>query len=354
MSKILNKALFYKEWINVKWITILTIVVLLFYKADGVISLLNQNKMYMKYNGVIRTDKWINEGLYGGSSYYFVMVFVVIILAISLFVGEKTSETEGFIVSMPFTRKEIMLNKWLIGVLSLLISFIVTYIFLSLFYFVNINELNTTLNPYSDIVKWFFMDTFQYICIFTFIMLIQAVMGNSIVSGMVGGIILGVPTFISMVVQELVIIHYRDNQSISIILDKIYYWVNIYSYNVAKQKSFYPNPAENINQDYYQNFYYSNYKSKLLVLFLLTCLFLFLANLAYKKRNIEYNLRLIAFKNLEPVFIGGVAICSGILVIAIKGIGNQRLSEFGIYFVIFTIIGYFISKLLLKVLSSRK
>ncbi|MBU3184768.1 ABC transporter permease subunit [Clostridium estertheticum] len=354
MNRIINKALFYKEWINVKWITILTIVILLFYKAYGVMTLLNQNKMYMKYNGVIRTDKWFNEGLYGGSSYYFVMVFVVIILAIILFVGEKTSETEGFIVSMPFTRKEIMLNKWLVGVVSLLISFIVTYILLSLLYFVNINNLDKTLNPYSDIVKWVFMDTFQYICIFTFIMLMQAVMGNSIVAGMIGGIILVVPTLISMVVRELVMIYYRDSQSISIILDKICYWINIYSYNVAKQKSFYPNPAENINQDYYQNFYYSNYNLKLLVLLMLTCLFLFLAYVAYKKRNIEYNLRLIAFKNLEPVFIGGVAICSGILVIAIKGIGNQRLSVFGIYFVIFTIIGYFISKLLLKVLSSRK
>ncbi|MCB2352918.1 ABC-2 transporter permease [Clostridium estertheticum] len=354
MNKILNKGLFYKEWINVRWVTLLTIIVLLFYKVYGLISLLSRNKMYMEYNIGGRTDRWFNNGLYGESSYYFVMVFVVIILAIILFKGEKTSETEGFIASMPFTRKEIIINKWLVGVLSLLISFIVTYIFLSIFYVTNINDLNTTLNPYSDIVRWFFIDTFQYICIFTFIMLMQAVMGNIIVSGMVGGIILGVPIFISMVVQELVMRYYEYSQSINIILEKINGingWVNIYSYNVAKQKSFYPNPAENINQDYYQNFYYSNYKSKLLVLFLLTCLFLFLANLAYRKRNIEYNLRLIVFKNLEPVFIGGVAICSGLLAIAIKGIGNQRLREFGIYFVIFTIIGYFISKLLLKVLS---
>ncbi|MBU3176613.1 ABC transporter permease [Clostridium estertheticum] len=354
MNKIISKALFYKEWIYVRWVTILTIIILLFYKVYGVISLLNQNKIYMKYNSGIRTDRWFNNGLYGRSSYYFVMVFLVIILAIILFKGEKTSETQGFIASMPFTRKEIIFNKWLVGVVSLLISFIVTYIFLSVFYVTNINDLNTTLNPYSDIVKWFFMDTFQYICIFTFIMLVQAVMGNSIVSGMVGGIILGVPTFILMLVQGLVMRYYRYDELINIIFEKISGWINIYSYNVAKQKSFYPNQAENINQDYYQNFYYSNYKSKLLVLFLLTCLFLFLANLAYKKRNIEYNLRLIVFKNLEPVFIGGVAICSGILAIAIKGIGNQRLREFGIYFVIFTIIGYFISKLLLKVLSSKK
>ncbi|NNU76743.1 ABC-2 transporter permease [Clostridium estertheticum] len=351
MNKIINKALFYKEWINVRWVTLLTIITLLFYKVYGVISLLNRNKMYMEYNIGSRTDRWFNNGLYGMNSYYFVMVLVVIILTIILFKGEKTSETQGFIASMPFTRKEIIINKWLVGVLSLLISFIVTYIFLSIFYVTNINDLNTTLNPYSDIVRWFFIDTFQYICIFTFIMLMQAVMGNSIVSGMVGGIILGVPIFISIVVQGLVMRNYHYNQSINIIFEKISGWINIYSYNLAKQKSFYPNLAENINQDYYQNFYYTNYKSKLLVLFLLTCLFLYLVNLAYKKRNIEYNLRLIAFKNLETVFIGGVAICSGILVIAIKGIGNQRLSVFGIYFVIFTIIGYFISKLLLKVLS---
>ena len=319
MNKVVNKALFYKEWIYVRWVTILTIIILLFYKFYGVISLLNRNKMYMEYNIGSRTDRWFNNGLYGMNSYYFVMVLVVIILAIILFKGEKTSETQGFIASMPFTRKEIIFNKWLVGVVSLLISFIVTYIFLSVFYVLNINDLNKIMNPYSDIVKWFFMDTFQYVCIFTFIMLVQAVMGNSIVSGVVGGIILGVPIFISMVVQELVMRYYRYDELINIIFEKISGWINIYSYNVAKQKSFYPNPAENINQDYYQNFYYSNYKSKLLVLFLLTCLFLFLANLAYQKRNIEYNLRLIVFKNLEPVFMGGVAICSGLLAGVIFG-----------------------------------
>ncbi|MBX4264635.1 ABC transporter permease subunit [Clostridium estertheticum] len=353
MNKIINKALFYKEWINVRWVTLLTIITLLFYKVYGVISLLNRNKMYMEYNIGSRTDRWFNNGLYGMNSYYFVMVLVVIILTIILFKGEKTSETQGFIASMPFTRKEIIINKWLVGVVSLLISFVITYIFLSLFYFANINGLGKTLNPYSDIVKWFFMDTFQYICIFTFIMLVQAVMGNSIVSGMVGGIILGVPIFISMVVKELGMRYYQYSRSISTILEKISGWTNIYNYNVAKQKSFHPNSAENVNQDYYQNFYYSNYNLKLLVLFLLTCLFLFLAYVAYRKRNIEYNLRLIVFKNLEPVFVCGIAICSGLLAGVIFGESGLKAS-FGIYFVIFTIIGYFISKLLLKGLSSRK
>ncbi|MPQ30699.1 hypothetical protein E4V42_04530 [Clostridium estertheticum] len=356
MSKILNKGLLYKEWINVRWVTLLTIITLLFFKVYGIMTALNQEKIHETRQGWVLPNRWFNNGIYRGDDHYsiylFIMVIVVIILAITLFIGEKTSENQGFIASMPFTRKEIIINKWLIGVLSLLISFLITYIFLSLFYFKNISSINTILNPYSDIVKWFFMDTVQYICIFTFMMLMQSVMGNSIVSGMIGGLILVIPTVILRLVQELVIRYYQYNGYITIIIEKISYWINIYSYNVAKQKSFYPNPAENINQDYYKNFYYSNYISKLLVLFLLTCLFLFLANLAYKKRNIEYNLRLIAFKNLEPVFVGGVAICSGLLAGAI--FGNDRLRDFGIYFVIFTIIGYFISKLLLKVLSSRK
>ena len=38
MSKIINKALFYKEWINVKWVTLLTIIILLYFKVYGVIS----------------------------------------------------------------------------------------------------------------------------------------------------------------------------------------------------------------------------------------------------------------------------------------------------------------------------
>lgn len=344
-----NKGLFYKEWIYVRWVTLLTTLILLFYKVYGVILLLNRNKMYMKYNTGIRTDRWFNNGLYARSSYYFVMILLVIILAIILFSGEKTSETQGFIASMPFTRKEIIYNKWFVGVVSLLISLGITYICLSLFYFANINNLDKALNPYSDTFKWFFMDTFQYICIFTFIMLVQAVMGNIIVSGMVGGIILGVPAFISTVVQRLVI-RYQYNQSINVILEKISGWINIYSYNVVKQKSFHPDPAANINQDYYQNFYYINYKSKLLIFIILTCLFLYLTYVAYKKRNLEYNLRLIVFENLKPVFIWSFAICLGLLIGYIFGNddGLKGLREFGLITSTFTIIGYFIAKLLVR------
>ena len=169
------------------------------------------------------------------SNYYFVMIFVVIILAIILFTGEKTSETEGFIASMPFTRKEIVFNKWIVGVLSLLISFIVTYIFLSLFYVANINDLNTTLNPYSDLVKWFFMDSVQYICIFTFMMLAQTVMGNSIVAGIVGGMIPILPYFIIRVVRILITLRYGFIQYIVIGFNKIEDWLNIYSYNLTYQ-----------------------------------------------------------------------------------------------------------------------
>jgi len=348
MNKIINEALFYKEWIYVKWITLLTIAILLSSKGYGVIWALNFKE---KIQGGVEDYYWFNHGIYTENVNIFIMVFVVIILAITLFIGEKTSETQGFMASMPFTRKEILLNKWLVGVISLLISFAVTYIFLSLFYFLNIKGLDTTLNPYSDIIKWFFMNTFQYICVFTFMMLIQAVMGNSIVSSIVGGIILMVPLFIIMVAEELTGRYYGYTQYQFIILNKLKSWLNIYSYNFPQQSHI----RVAVNEGYSDTAtfaYYSNYKSKLLVLFVLTCLFLFLAYVAYSKRNIEYNLRLIVFKNLEPLFICGVAICSGLLAATIMD--SYRLRDFGIWFIIFTIIGYFISKLLLKFLSSTK
>lgn len=347
MNKKVNNALFYKEWIYVKWITLLTIATLLVSKGYGVMWALNFKEFQVRsWN-----DYWFNNGLYAANIHLFIMVFVVLILATTLFLGEKVSETQGFIVSMPFTRKEIILNKWIVGVISLLISFGVTYLFLSLFYFLNMGGLDTTLNPYSDIIKWFFMDTFQYICIFTFIMLIQAVMGNSIVSSIVGGIILMVPLFITMVAEELIGRYYGFSEYKSI-FNKIYSWLNIYIYNLPEQN--YTKIAMHDGYDEMQSTfsYYSNYKSKLLVLFLLTCLFLYLAYVAYSKRNIEYNLRLIVFKNLEPLFICGVAICSGLLAATV--IDSYRFREFGIWFLIFTVIGYFISRLLLKVFSSAK
>ncbi|APC39398.1 hypothetical protein A7L45_04640 [Clostridium estertheticum subsp. estertheticum] len=347
MNRIINKALFYKEWVYVKWITLLTILIVLFSKANEVIVALHDKGMIHRQGG--ENYYWFNNVVYAENIGVFIMVLVVLILAAILFSGEKTSETQGFMASMPFKRKEIIFNKWLVGVVSLLISFAVTYIFLSLFYLLNIKGLDTTINPYSDIIKWFFMNTFQYICIFTFMMLIQAVMGNSIVSSIVGGIIVMVPLFITLIAQYLSVRDYRYTHYQYMIFYKISNWLNICFYNLSQQCLV----KTSINNVYSNVFsYYSNYKLKLLVFFMLTCLFLYFAYVAYKMRNIEYNLRLIVFKNLEYVFIWGVAICSGLLAGAI--FGSDRLREFGIWFVIFTIIGYFISKLLLKVLSSRK
>jgi len=283
------------------------------------------------------------------------MVIIIILLAVILFTGEKTSETQGFIVSMPFTRKEIILNKWLVGVLSILISLVVAYIFLSLFYVANIGGLDTALNPYSDIVKWFFIDTFQYICIFTFMVLVQVVMGNSIVSGIVGGIILEVPYYITSVVQEIIMQNskYSWNDFRVLAFQRVEGWLNIYAYNGTKQKWF--NLQHNDATDMYQTYYYTDYGLKLFVLSILTCLFLYLAYIAYKKRNLEYNLRLVVFKSLEPVLIWGIAICLGLLAGITFGFGssNESLSAFWIWTGVFTIIGYFVSKLLIKMFSAK-
>ncbi|MBC8059945.1 MAG: ABC transporter permease subunit [Clostridiaceae bacterium] len=354
MNKIINKALFYKEWINVRWVTLLTIVILLYYKVYAVIAELNGDKSYMAMEDIVRTDRWFYNGFYSSVFYFLVMAFAIIILAIILFIGEKTSETQGFIASMPFTRKEIILNKWMVGVLSIIISFVVTFIFLSLVYVAKINNLNTTLNPYSELFKWFFMDTFQYICIFTFMVLVQSIMGNSIVSGIVGGAILLLPWFINETIKVLFI--FISDKSAKV-FDQVGGWLNIYGYNSTQHGMF-----EMVNTSTSRmssNQYYNDYKDyglKLLILLILTCLFLCLAYVSFKKRNIEYNLRLVAFKNLELVFIWVFAVYTGILGGETFGLGisGKGLSVFCICTVIFSIAGYFISKGLLKILSSSK
>ena len=115
------------------------------------------------------------------------------------------------------------------------------------------------------------------------------------------------------------------------------------------------NTEQNSIKEMYRTFYYNNYGVKLLIFFILTCLFLYLAYVSYKKRNLEYNLRLIVFRTLEPFFIWGVAVCLGLLAGAILGLGHsgQNLIAFSILAIIFTIIGYFISKLLLKIFSAK-
>lgn len=355
MNKFINKALFYKEWINVKWVTVLTIFVLLYFKLFGVISQLNTNKMFMKEQGRVWTDRWFNNGLFIKDNYYLTMIFAVIILSIILFLGEKTSETQGFIVSMPFTRKQIILNKWLVGVFCIIISFVVILIALSLFYAANLYYIDTALNPYSDIIKWFFMDIIFYCSIFTFIMFVQTAMGNSIVAGAVGAIIPLVPIFIISVVKELVMrtsgVTWNNPKLMT--FQRFETYLNVYTYNNTEQQWY------NIGKhdtDMYRTFYYHNYELKLSLLLIMTVLFLYLAYAFYKKRDLEYNLRLLSFKNLESVFIWGFSICAGLLLGAILGFdySNEGSNVFLLWGIVGTVGGYFVSKVLVKVFSSSK
>lgn len=108
---------------NLRWITILTIVILLYFKLGRFISTLNENKYFAKQQGKLVNDRYLSNGFNVSRDYFIIMAFVIIILAITIFMSEKASETQGFIASMPFTRKEIIFNKWIIGVISILISF---------------------------------------------------------------------------------------------------------------------------------------------------------------------------------------------------------------------------------------
>jgi O-antigen/teichoic acid export membrane protein len=112
------------------------------------------------------------------------------------------------------------------------------------------------------------------------------------------------------------------------------------------------NTEPNSGKDMYRTFYYDNFGLKLLIFLILTSLFLYLAYVSYKKRNLEYNLRIIAFKNLEPVFIFGFAVCLGLIVGVICG--SQSRTIFGIFAATFAVAAYFIAKQLLKVFSSGK
>ena len=355
MNKIINKALLYKEWINVKYVTVLTTLMLLYFKLfNGVMYELNMNQNLMKETGRLWTDRWFNNGIFKGEGYFLAMVFLIMILSIVLFTGEKTSETQGFIASMPFTRKQIIMNKWIIGVISILISFVITFIALSLFYGSNLNVIDTNLNPYSDIVKWFFIDVFQYIGIFTFIMFVQTVMGNSIVSAIVGGILLLVPWFLTITIQELIIRigNYGYNDQIIITFDQIKKWINIYYYNLLEQEWYHVDGSE--IGEMFRTFWYQNYELKIGIIILFTLTFLCLACIFYKKRKLEYNLRLIAFEKFEWIFICGVSICMGLFIGAILGFTSDNgVNMFLLWTIAGTILGYIVSKLVIKMFNYK-
>ncbi|MCY6484902.1 ABC-2 transporter permease [Clostridium aestuarii] len=372
MRKFWRNPLVYKEWKSVRWITLLMTLNLLLFKVLQITSRLSYIKerrldnMYDQQVFNEQTKYWFNSILLrqwdDGILYFIGMCICIILLVIFLFKSERENATYGFLASMPFKREEMIDVKWSIGVLSIAISFFITFIFLSIFYITNIEWIQTPYNPYIIIPEWTIINMMLCIAIFSFLLFIQTLIGKNIVGGVVGSLVLVAPMGAVMIVGQIISNQFNLEYGNPLIegFEKLSSKLDIFRIiktndaliDITNSTGFH------FSYDYYgsyQPYMYNSYFLKIVITVVFTVIFYLLAMYAYKRNALENNGNLILFSKLEPVFKWGVSICLGLLLSAVFGMGyTDSIMVMDIFLVLGIIVGYFVSNKAIKICNNSK
>ncbi|WP_341458681.1 ABC-2 transporter permease [Clostridium tetanomorphum] len=348
----------YKEWRNAKWISLLILLDLIIFKIINVTSSLNNLKSYkqsileraaehsnysiMNYN--LYKKYWFNNSLNEFEPWIFGVIILTIVLAIILFQSERNGSTYSLIASMPFKRSEVIKTKWLTGMLAITLPFIITFVVISVFYFINLKWMIE--QPFSLILNWLFINIFTCIAIFSFIFFIETIMGQNISAAIVGSLILTAPSGCLSIINEFIITHIQNPLTYSLIIKEI----NTISQNILLYTSSKPTfkfdelviGDNHIQQHYY---IYYNYGLKIVVLLFLIGITYLLSIYCYNKNQFEMNGYLVLFKPFEYILKFGVAICLGLLCSAVLGVGYSDGSLLAMYsfLLIGSILGYLVT-----------
>ncbi|WP_251862543.1 ABC-2 transporter permease [Clostridium sp. Marseille-Q2269] len=353
MKTLFKDPLFYKEWKNSKWICILMTLILFWHKVNYISSQLDFFKDTTKGNQAMFDKMWFNKYLLSsGTDGIMLMAGPTLLLCILLFKGEKQDSTCDLLHSMPFTRKDIIISKIKVGILTITIPFLINFILLTCFYLNNKSYIGTS---YMDIPKFYSINLLFILFFFVFLVFMETIVGQYFAAVVFSPIILTVPYMLTSYVVDLI----RFTQGLQydafkfVSISKIS--ENLFIYGIIQSKPLLIDKKD-INGEIIRDvdkLIYENFNIKIMILIVLIVVFSILAVIIYKKVKLERVNKLIIFKPIETIFKWGVAICVGMIFSQIFGYPHKPEESANmplIYttLVIGTVIGYFISKLALK------
>ncbi|AVP60072.1 ABC transporter permease [Clostridium botulinum] len=357
MKSLFRNPLFYKEWKSSKWICLLMTLILFWDKPNSVLNQISYQKYSMLIDKNFVLDKmWFNQCLLGWNSGKQILILGVIVLfCILLFKGEKQDSTCDLLHSMPFTRKDIIVSKIKVGILTIIIPFLINFIILTFFYF---NNKSYIASSYLDIPKFYSINLLFYLFFFMFLVFMQSLVGQYFAATIIAPITLYVPYIVVGYIVDLIRLSQNLQYESPRLMALEKFVRNIYIYGIADTKGLEriektPN-GEKIRNTY--KFIYENFDIKIMVLIVLIVVFSILAVIIYNKVKLERINQLIIFKPVETAFKLGVGICVGMIFSQMFGYpkGPEPVTNMPLIYItllIGTIIGYFISKLVIKFCS---
>lgn len=173
--KSINKALIYRDWKYTKWFMPIIFAVLFFANIPFIIS---ENSY---------ADVTVNDFGYNLGSW--IVAAVLLIMVSVMFSFDRNLSSYSLAASMPFTRKEIILSKWFVGVYNILIPYCSIYVILNMMLIVN----NCWLDKIGFITFSIAFNLMFLLCVFGFFLMMQAINGTVFLGSFISALFIAIP-----------------------------------------------------------------------------------------------------------------------------------------------------------------
>jgi acetoin utilization transport system permease protein len=292
-----HKALWLRNWKQAKYVVIAFWIVLFYTLPFHYISKL-WNAMYVavNYNQSITYSNYFEAVLIS-----FAGTFTLIVLAGVLIGQERADKTSDFHLSLPFSRKDIFLSKWLFGVSNIVIG-------LGINVLLNVVLVQTTMiNMYEQANHWL---TFYLIAVVVF----TAIYSLALFIGTITGHIVSqlVLSFVSLILVQGVAI--LIERAYLIIFDSFSYFRsnNLYKFIVDSSTLPYILMDYKVSFSNRNGFYVGGRGEEFSILIPAICLIiisLLLGMVIYNRTKNENNGKALLFPMLHIPFIACTVIC---------------------------------------------
>lgn len=328
--KLFHKALLYQNYKQTK--IVVWIMLLLFLFAIPIQALFAieswesqiQNSGAEPYFYTFKLSHWDVYSVFAQTEFQFIIAFALTFFACLLIGVERNTRRMDFTFSLPFSRKDLFMTKWMYGVLLILIfhsiSFILAYWILNQsqfaygLSFVNMNEI-------------YFSPIVGFLVIFSFALFIGTITGEMISQFALTWIFSFFPFGFFYLIVTLLDIHF------------------ITSFRL-------PEWVLRLNMGYYL-MEHSNLMDTIYGI-LATILFVVIGVMLYEKNKVEHNGEFLIFKQLHPIFLLGITISfslfGGAIISAFApwNAYGLRIVAYWIGFVVFFLFSFIITRRLLN------
>lgn len=355
----MNHPLVKKEWKLLRWTMLLYGCIFTFFTlilSDNMTRERTYHLLGERQEGIFISQLYMMNNL----MVPVLLVTIMIVVAI-LFIHDKNNHIGKFINCLPYTRKQYFRIKYIMGMATFTVP--LTFFGIAL-YIIRGSHLNWIsriyrYSPYEDLLKaqdgagvlfmWLVFLWLMMLSTYSFLMMVQTLMGQSIVASIVGGTVCLVPLFLIYAIPAnlsllgMRIVIYRRNLS---------RWIRLFLLGTPESELIVRNSAlgpENFIDYYGRYFEVFNYQWFPLYMAILVGVIIISTLIGYyftQIYDVEKNGEIALYSWVEKILIIGVTVCSllllPILIRILTGIQNSILTLMTM--MIGGILGYWISK----------